>query len=925
MSSGKLVLVATALNILQDLSNGSNVPALQPLVSVAVRIYTSAEGARTNKRKAIELAQEACNSVKQILQVYPVSNSPSCSPPDLHEDGVRAFQSTLEDVASFVERIGQRNRFWRFLNQQEDRQELSEYRMKIGEAKLQFLVTMQLAKAQIQQREQYRVLRLADLDFQQVLNPTDPNHTRAVATLAPHQKRVLVRRYKTKSTSKFTIRWRVLSDGTGAVYRDGAGLVRTAINIRSSGAFQISGVLTQMSSIQYDGNKVILNVDLPKSKPRPRRNPLTPSPWIFPEIPSAQLVMLKRLHAQGAQLIVPQPLMDRFCNDLEGLDGDWWLENDEEDSQVLQVGTDSSNEELELILLKKLFDLPAPGGSWPPLSHIPSALRPIWQHLMGCDTSCRLRDLKSIQEQLLCRSYDQDQVFDISQALVATGNHPYLEYYCPQTDDPVELGMVARVTKSGRLMVVGNILTELLEQGIIDMNQFKSDEINEFLYEDEPGGPSEELISKGDGLFTESVGDYIRRLTTVSLHNPAAHEIRRRIQQYFHHRLPSFLAEHPLDRRVQTEAFILVTSVQSRKDTKLLHNHDVYSERYSQNCIHCMIWGERRQDEISTTKTIGKGGLYFHALPEASIDADEQNRWGVWAISFKEADGEERHILLESEGQQFSHGYPTKPSRVRVKREEGFWEGLGHGRKSSQGRMPGANVDAEPREKELISEREGASRLDSADADRRGGHGVARQEGVQRDGQFFPGQDRAWATYSSFVIVDGAQTKAAWMDGPKVTPWHDGGNLMPDAPRGKQRQVESVCGNCSGCVSARTKQREIDKPSQSYLSSPPMQASGHSSTSYNASGASDGWIMVQRVRCKQIRIAKNADILRTRRVHYCCGGSRLVDMSAGRHRSSDPRRFVQRRESKDMELRREKVVSPIISDHYTATDGSSTK
>lgn len=43
MSSGPKILVTGALNILQDLSNGSNIPALQPLVSVAVRIYTSAE------------------------------------------------------------------------------------------------------------------------------------------------------------------------------------------------------------------------------------------------------------------------------------------------------------------------------------------------------------------------------------------------------------------------------------------------------------------------------------------------------------------------------------------------------------------------------------------------------------------------------------------------------------------------------------------------------------------------------------------------------------------------------------------------------------------------------------------------------------------------------------------------------------------
>ncbi|KAJ7111024.1 hypothetical protein C8R44DRAFT_799830 [Mycena epipterygia] len=201
MSSGPRVFVAGALNVLQDLSNGSNIPALQPLVSVAVRIYTSAEGARNNKKQAMELAKEVCNSIKQILEVYPPgSSSPPCSTPDLHEDGVREFQRTMEDVAAFVERISQRGRLWRFLNQQENRQELSEYRMKIAEAKLQFLVTMDLAKTQTQQREQqYPVFTLADLELQQMLNPTTPNITRAIARLVPYQKRVIMRRYENKS------------------------------------------------------------------------------------------------------------------------------------------------------------------------------------------------------------------------------------------------------------------------------------------------------------------------------------------------------------------------------------------------------------------------------------------------------------------------------------------------------------------------------------------------------------------------------------------------------------------------------------------------------------------------------------------------------------------------------------------------------
>ncbi|KAJ6612912.1 hypothetical protein B0H10DRAFT_1951923 [Mycena sp. CBHHK59/15] len=158
-------------------------------------------GARSNKKQAKELAKEVCNSIKQILEVYrPGSRSPPCSTPDLREDGVRGFQRTLEDVAAFIERISQRGQLWRFLNQHENHQELSEYRMKIAEAKLQFLVTMDLAKAQTQQREQqYPMFTLADLELQQMLNPTTPNFTRAIARLVPYQKRVIMRRYENKS------------------------------------------------------------------------------------------------------------------------------------------------------------------------------------------------------------------------------------------------------------------------------------------------------------------------------------------------------------------------------------------------------------------------------------------------------------------------------------------------------------------------------------------------------------------------------------------------------------------------------------------------------------------------------------------------------------------------------------------------------
>ncbi|KAJ7241872.1 hypothetical protein C8J57DRAFT_1329768 [Mycena rebaudengoi] len=90
MSSRPQILLAGALGFLQDLSNGSNIPALQPLVSIAVRVYTSAEGAKSNKKKAKVLAQDVRNAIKEILHVYPVG--PLFSTQNLHEDSIRQFQ-----------------------------------------------------------------------------------------------------------------------------------------------------------------------------------------------------------------------------------------------------------------------------------------------------------------------------------------------------------------------------------------------------------------------------------------------------------------------------------------------------------------------------------------------------------------------------------------------------------------------------------------------------------------------------------------------------------------------------------------------------------------------------------------------------------------------------------------------------------------
>jgi hypothetical protein len=48
------------------------------------------QGAKSNKKKAKELAQEVFNSIKQIVHVYPVGSS--SSEQDLYEAGIREFQ-----------------------------------------------------------------------------------------------------------------------------------------------------------------------------------------------------------------------------------------------------------------------------------------------------------------------------------------------------------------------------------------------------------------------------------------------------------------------------------------------------------------------------------------------------------------------------------------------------------------------------------------------------------------------------------------------------------------------------------------------------------------------------------------------------------------------------------------------------------------
>ncbi|KAJ7870883.1 hypothetical protein B0H13DRAFT_1044644 [Mycena leptocephala] len=148
-----------------------------------------------------------------------------------------------------------------------------------------------------------------------MLNPTNSSHTREIARLRVDQKRVLVRRYR--SVSKFfeevdrlmplrhpnlpflgasslmapvpfivmelPFHSPVHNVIQGPYGQSRMVLQRTAIKIISGvlegmnhlreNNFALSNLKNEMSSIQYNGDKVILNVDPPKRKPRPKEEP----------------------------------------------------------------------------------------------------------------------------------------------------------------------------------------------------------------------------------------------------------------------------------------------------------------------------------------------------------------------------------------------------------------------------------------------------------------------------------------------------------------------------------------------------------------------------------------------------------------------------------------------------------------------------
>ncbi|KAJ7501572.1 hypothetical protein B0H11DRAFT_1992249 [Mycena galericulata] len=568
MSSGPHILVAGALSFLQDLSNGSNIPALQPLVSVAVRIYTSAEAAKRNNKKAKALAQEACDSIKQILDVFPVGSSGLAQ--GLHEDGIREFQRALEDVATFVERISQRNRFWRFLNQQEDLQELSDYRMKITEAKLQFIVAMEMAKVQtLQQEQKYPVFTLADLELKQTLNQTNPRYTRAFARLVPHQKLVILRTYHTKSNFNQDIESLMSLRHPNLPFL-GASSLFCDFDCYSNMFAPAPFIVMEMSS--HSPVQSVIQ-DLYRKSPRVlqskaieidamnhlRENDIALSDLIN-QMLSIHTPSIARPVRWDKRIMGEEPKKTLTVSDAGVIKFD--------DEFCKSLATSLQPILTSFLQEFKIFDEE---------SALPSALWPIWRYLMGCDLERRLHDLRNISEKLCGHS---------------------------------------------RLVVVCDILAEIRDEGIINMDQFVSTEIDD---DEEQDNPSEELMRAGSGIFPEPVGDYTRykcsrnrpfsleisRTTTTSLHNPAASETRRRIQEYFHRRLPSLLEENTWVCEEPTDGFVLVTSVRSRRITQLRHNHNTFVEAQSEGCLQCIMYGgERHQPDAASNQDLKIDGHY---------------------------------------------------------------------------------------------------------------------------------------------------------------------------------------------------------------------------------------------------------------------------------------------------------------------------
>ncbi|KAJ7684190.1 hypothetical protein DFH06DRAFT_1431 [Mycena polygramma] len=607
MTSSKSRIIGGALNLLHDVSNGSNIPGFEPVVNLAVRIYTSAEGAKRNKLESKELACDVHDTVKQILRVFPtLSNDATLETPGLYADGLVKFQRTLERVAAIVERIGQQSRLRRFLNQHDDEEELLRCGKKIMDAKVQFLLLAELAKSDALQRERYPVFAEADLDLLEVLSPTSTVYTKEIARLVPHRKEVVVRRYRNKlrflediehlsrfrhpnfaflgastmmCTSPFVVMehmvYRPAQEVIENLYHGSPRILQqTALEIVTD-VFEglnhlverdipILGFKEQMSSIQYTGRKVILNIDA-----------------------------------------IPHQPTDSLRTNLGA---------DFHATVVMEI-----HRQLLIGSLAFYFEF---ANSYIP--QMAAALRPIYQYCHGA--SVNLDDLRRIREQLRTQS---GPLFDLRASLLATGNLEYEIFTHVEADDAVEPGTVAYFDSNagGRLVAVCNILAELQEHGLASVNPFIAMHTDgKLLIGDDP---YEKLI-RGRSRFNLAPDVWkFRQTVTVALHDPRATECRLRVQEYFHRNLKSILRQDCCELGdAPAHDFVLVTSVISERTSYPLHTHYGTNPGLSKN--QCFRW-----EDVDR---------FFNLLPNP---LDDGETWGLWTFSHKEVNGPKREYLLE--------------------------------------------------------------------------------------------------------------------------------------------------------------------------------------------------------------------------------------------------------------------------------------
>ncbi|KAJ7687964.1 hypothetical protein B0H17DRAFT_1069357 [Mycena rosella] len=573
--------------------------------------------------------------------------------------------------------------------------------MRILEAKIEFMLSLTIAK----HSEEYPVFVEADVYALERLNPT-ASYTMDIARLLPLQTEVIVRRYQSKhdfskdikelstlrhpnlpflgaSTFMAAHPFIVLeskdylpankavilslqSDSRQIAQKKVIEIIcdlLEGMNHLQTNNRALSGLETQMSEIQYNGRKVILNVELPPRVPPRKPLSFTLPPPAAPGERLNPASFLKNLFAAS----------NLFLGDLDL--------------------TTTENDVLQNIMtfpdLESVWGVTAPAmPSMVP--DMPSALRPIWQYFLGSSATQRLPDLRTIRSQFRGSS---GQPFDARGSLLATGSVGYLDFSPTEADDAVELGSVAYF-QSGRLVVICNVVEELREQGIIGLEPFIST-----WHDSDPYKYGEDYFVKvksstvTESPFKEITGDHLRyeflvdeenevgiaQFTKISLHDREDLETRCRVQQYFHSHVQSLAAQQFPNATMRPCDFILVTSVTTMRTTRLEHN-DHYSliERASENlepiCLPCIFSNAFRQLRPAEPETAPEpnnllayfseghepyprrrgGFLFFHVFPDLPPTNDA---WGLWNFSIPNANGEQYEMHQQNIRQKISYAY----------------------------------------------------------------------------------------------------------------------------------------------------------------------------------------------------------------------------------------------------------------------------